>query len=72
MANLATCNLMDAVRVFETIKRGGDRRQVQQASGDSTALALFDLLAPTTGTPSRHAANDEAARDLEMDLECGS
>ena len=69
LARLATCNLLDALKSLEAAKRGGDRRRVEQGSGDSTTLALFDLLATTSDTPSRGAARDEAARALEQALE---
>ena len=69
LARLATCNLLDALKALEADKRGGDRRRVEQASGDSTAIALYDQLTATSGTPSRHAARDEAAATLAQALQ---
>jgi RNA polymerase sigma factor (sigma-70 family) len=65
MARLATCNLQDALKALKAVKRGGDRRRVEHGPGSSSALALHELLATTSSTPSRHAARDEAGQTLK-------
>jgi RNA polymerase sigma factor (sigma-70 family) len=60
LTNLARCTLIDAIRMLEADKRGGDRKRIQPNSDDSCSN-LFDMLAQTMGTPSRFAARHEAA-----------
>ena len=60
LTQLARCTLLDAVRMLEADKRGGNRHRVQPTRDDSCAN-LFDNLCQTMGTPSRFAARHEAA-----------
>jgi RNA polymerase sigma-70 factor (ECF subfamily) len=62
LTNLARCTLIDAIRMLEADKRGGDRKRIQAAGNpDDSCSNLFDMLAQTMGTPSRYAARHEAA-----------
>lgn len=61
LTQLARCTLIDAVRMLEADKRGGDRKRIQ-ASREDSCSNLFDMLCQTMGTPSRYAAKHEAAR----------
>ena len=68
LARLAKCNLLDAIKALAATKRGGDRQRIEQLPGNSTAMALYELLATTSSTPSRHAARDEATGILQEAL----
>jgi RNA polymerase sigma factor (sigma-70 family) len=62
LTNLARCTLIDAIRMLEADKRGGDRKRIVTAGNpDDSCSNLFDMLAQTMGTPSRYAARHEAA-----------
>lgn len=60
LATLAGRNLLDAVRMLEAEKRGGKRQQVVGPVSDESLVALYEVLAVTTSTPSRYAARGEA------------
>jgi RNA polymerase sigma-70 factor (ECF subfamily) len=60
LTQLARYTLLDAVRMLEADKRGGNRARVQPTRDDSCAN-LFDMLCQTMGTPSRYAARHEAS-----------
>jgi RNA polymerase sigma-70 factor (ECF subfamily) len=60
LTTLARCTLLDAIRMLEADKRGGDRRRINPNPEESCA-SLFDMLSQTMGTPSRFAARHEAA-----------
>ena len=61
LTQLARCTLIDAVRMLEADKRGGDRKRIQARSREDSCSNLFDMLCQTMGTPSRFAARHEAA-----------
>jgi RNA polymerase sigma-70 factor (ECF subfamily) len=72
LASLARCNLIDAVRMLEADKRGGDRRQIHGTGGkggDESYVALIDAIATTTGTPSRAAAHNEGRDAIRRAVE---
>lgn len=69
LAALAERNLVDAIREFEADKRGGDRRQVLAVPTDDSFVALHELLAIDSSTPSRGAARRELRSVLERALE---
>ncbi len=60
LSSLARCNLLDAIKMLETAKRGGDRRRVESPRSDESFVALYELLGATSRTPSRAAAATEA------------
>jgi RNA polymerase sigma factor (sigma-70 family) len=62
LTQLARCTLIDAVRMLEADKRGGDRKRIQPRSPEDSCSNLFDMLCQTMGTPSRYAAKHEAAQ----------
>lgn len=69
LAALARHNLLDAIKWLEAEKRGGrDRRRLQTPDEQSYA-ALWEHLAATSATPSRHAARGEARSVLAAALQ---
>lgn len=60
LTTLARRNLIDAIRLLESQKRGGDRRRVETRSEDDSCVALFDYLSGTKTSPSGSAARKEA------------
>ncbi len=66
LASLAKYNLVDALRMLETDKRGGSYRRVQPESDDDSFVALYDLLSAVGTTPSQGAARGEARTALEQ------
>jgi RNA polymerase sigma-70 factor, ECF subfamily len=66
---IADNNLASALSMLEAQKRGGDRRKVDLRGRDDSLAELYELVAATQSTPSRHAARDEAHRALEQALE---
>lgn len=69
LASLAKYNLLDAIKMLEAEKRGGNRRRIEAASGETSYLALYEHLGATSSTPSRRAALDEAQTALEKALQ---
>jgi len=65
LTSLARCNLRDATKMLEAEKRGGGRRRVEAPCTDESYVALYDLLAASGTTPSRHAAREEARAALK-------
>lgn len=69
LESLARRNLLDAIRMLETVKRGGTRRRVRAATnGDS--MSFLDTLGASMTTPSRGAARLEAEGVLQRAIEC--
>lgn len=62
---IARHNLLNALQALETRKRGGDRRPVRDASREESAVALLEMLAVTSSTPSRRLARREGLAALE-------
>ena len=69
LETLAKRNLLDAVKMLEADKRGGDRRRVEPGPGDESIVGLYEMLGGTTSTPSRIAARREARDVLTQALE---
>lgn len=70
LSHIAENNLRDAVRGFERAKRPDPRRRVQARSVTGESYAdLVEVLGVTSATPSRAAAQHEAARHVEAALE---
>jgi RNA polymerase sigma-70 factor (ECF subfamily) len=69
LSTVAKCTLIDALRMLEADKRGGDRRQVRPMAGEDSLVSLYDMLGHTTGTPSRHAARHEATAAMKFAVE---
>ena len=66
LMTIAKCNLADAVRMLDADKRGKGRRPVALDAQQDSFVALYELLAVTQSTPSRHAARAEAHSALEQ------
>ena len=64
LTTLARRNLIDAIRILETEKRGGRRRQIEPAGSDESCVALCERLCTTSSTPSRRAASAETCAAL--------
>lgn len=62
-------NLIDAVRALEAEKRGGNRKRIEPNKDDERRTALYDQVAQTSVTPSRHAAREEACDVLQQAIE---
>lgn len=69
LAALARHNLLDAIKWLEAEKRGGRERRRLQSPDDQSYVALWEHLAATSATPSRHAARGEARGALAGALE---
>jgi len=57
---IAKRNLLDAIRMLDTEKRGGNWHRLDPPAGDDSFLALFEHLGGSGSTPSRTAARAEA------------
>ncbi len=66
---LAKRNMLDAIKMLEADKRGGDRRRIEPGSRDESMAALYEVLGGTISTPSRKAARQEAGDALKKALE---
>jgi RNA polymerase sigma factor (sigma-70 family) len=69
LTQLARFTLLDAIRMLEADKRGGDRKRIMAPSRDDSCSNLFDMLCQTMGTPSRFAARHEAASAILQAIE---
>ena len=66
---IAERNLLDAVRMLDAKKRGGDRRRVTAPAREDSCRDLVDLLAASQTTPSRVIVGREAIEQLEQALQ---
>ena len=62
---LAKRNLVDAIRILEAEKRGGNRRQIVADGSENSCIALCERLCVTSSTPSRRAAIRESCASLK-------
>jgi RNA polymerase sigma factor (sigma-70 family) len=69
LTQLARFTLLDAIRMLEADKRGGDRKRIMAPNRDDSCSNLFDMLCQTMGTPSRFAARHEAASAILQAIE---
>lgn len=72
LTTLAKNNLLNAIRMFEADKRGGDRRRIGAAratNNDESAVELFEMLGGVSHTPSREVARVEARTAMNDALE---
>ena len=69
LATIARHNLLNAVEMLEAEKRGGNRRPIDLPTPDESFFNLYEVLAGTTTTPSRHAARTETRVALQRALE---
>jgi RNA polymerase sigma-70 factor, ECF subfamily len=63
---LARRNIIDAIRILEAEKRGGNRRQVIAGDSENSSAALYERLCVTSSTPSRRAATRESCASLNQ------
>ncbi|MDM8005421.1 MAG: RNA polymerase sigma factor [Phycisphaerae bacterium] len=68
LLTLADRNLLDAIRMLETDKRGGNWHRIEPSADCDTFVTLFEYLGGTSKTPSRQAAREEAKAALEKAL----
>jgi len=72
LTTLAKNNLLNAIRMFEADKRGGDRRRIASArasNSDESAADLFEMLGGESRTPSRVVARGEACTAMHEALQ---
>lgn len=65
LASLAKHNLLDAIKMLETEKRGGNRRRIEAGRSDESHIALVEHLRVTSSTPSGYVAREEALTALQ-------
>jgi RNA polymerase sigma-70 factor (ECF subfamily) len=64
LTQVARRNLLDAVKMLEADKRGGERRQVHAVGSDESYCDLYEVLQVDSATPSRIVARQEAKASL--------
>jgi len=71
LAVIARNRLMDAIKAHRADKRGGGRVVAATApsTGDEEVVLLLEMLAAHSRTPSRSAANHEAAQAIQQALD---
>ena len=65
---IAERNLLDAVRMLDAKKRGGDRQRITAQGREESWRDLVDVLSASHSTPSRVAVGREAVEQLEQAL----
>jgi len=65
LTRIAENNLRDAITELERPKRPHPEKRVQAPAGDDSYVALLELLGADSHTPSRDAAQHEAARIVD-------
>ena len=65
---VAKSNLIDALRMLQAEKRGRNHRRVNAFVGEESFVALYEHVAATDTTPSRHAARNEVCAAVEWAL----
>ncbi len=66
---IARSTSQDVVAAYETEKRGGGRQPISLATDRDSYVALIELVARTSSTPSRAAARNEARLIIESMVE---
>jgi RNA polymerase sigma-70 factor (subfamily 1) len=69
LMTLAKRNLLDALRMLGSQKRGKEWRRVDAAAADESFVALYELLTDARSTPSQQAAAREVRAQLQRALE---
>jgi RNA polymerase sigma-70 factor (ECF subfamily) len=69
LSKIAERNLIDALRMLQTAKRGGGRQKVEPANRNESTLALWEKLSGSGTTPSHAAARVEARHRLEAAIQ---
>lgn len=59
LSSLARCNLLDAVKMLEAEKRGGNHRKVDAVGSNDTYVDFFDVLSSSGTSPSRNVGRAE-------------
>lgn len=65
LRRIAANNLRDAIKELQRQKRPNPAKRVQPAAGESSYVALVEMLGCTTTTPSRDAAHGELGRIID-------
>ncbi|HWL94810.1 MAG TPA: RNA polymerase sigma factor [Phycisphaerae bacterium] len=68
LMRIAQNTLRDAIKGLERQRRPHPARQIVQPEQQSSCMALLEILGVTTTTPSRQAAEKEAAQSIETAL----
>jgi RNA polymerase sigma-70 factor (ECF subfamily) len=69
LTRIAENNLRDAIKELERQKRPHPSKRVQRGAGDESCLTLLEVVGGTTTTPSRKAAQREAADIIRSALD---
>lgn len=69
LKKLADRNLIDAIRMLDAEKRGGQRRRIEPVNRDESLTSLYEIVAATTSTPSRGVARGEAKSAITRAIE---
>lgn len=69
LADLARCNLRDALKMLGAKKRGGDRKRVDKVAVGDAHRTLLGLLASGGSSPSQHVAREEIRLAIEQAIE---
>ena len=64
LSTIAQRNLLNALRMLDTEKRGGKYRRVEPLSEEDSFFALYEQVEALQSTPSRHVVRDEARAAL--------
>ena len=69
LLSIARNNLLGAVRMLATDKRGGRLRRAEPSATRSSLVGLYEYLGEASGTPSREAAHRDAEAAMRRALE---
>lgn len=69
LTTIARNNLLNSLEMLEAEKRGGNRKRMEFRNPANSAVDLYDLLAGTATSPSKHAERAEAATALKKALD---
>ena len=69
LADLARCNLRDALKMLGAKKRGGDRKRIDKVAVGDAHRTLLGLLASEGSSPSQHVAREEIQLAIEQAIE---
>ncbi len=69
LMSLAKCNLLDALKMLQTERRGKRFRRVDLHTAEDSSLLLCEMIGVTRSTPSRRAARVEACGVLKEALQ---
>lgn len=66
LCTIARNNLLNSLEMLEAEKRGGKRRRMDLRGAENSAMDLYEMLAGSATSPSRHAERGEATVALKQ------